>query len=896
MKRIISLAFFACIIITISGANHKFNSTVDGYIYQSGDGSNFTNANMELKKSSSFARELYLTFNVSSLSIQGKSAFLRIYCNSYDKNGSMGISVDGFEGTVPTTLKWTTKSTLPATTPASIEKSFSETDVNIYYKWDVSEFVKTMLAKGISVFSFRVYITTGNDALLKFNTAENALSKPELEISETEVIPETHNIKLSRIFDNHMVLQRNKKVSVWGQANPQKELKLTFNGQNKVTTTDVSGNWKVILDEMTAGGPFDMDITCDADTITLTDILVGDVYLAGGQSNMAFRVASLTAEARTELALDINYPNIRYYDVARIISGGVFLNESDRPWTVCNNFRIDEWSAVATYFARQIHKEEGVPIGIVGCNHGGSTADAWISPEAYTADATLNAAKIEPYTTILQYYCNPSTLYEAMLKKVIGYQLNGFIWYQGEANTYFADKYKTTFSGMIKDWRRIWNDDNLPFIFAQLSSFKPTDDPLGVSWALLREAQLKTNQTVAKTAMVVTIDVGDIANIHPTDKKTVGERFTLAAKQLIYNKNIELSGPIFDQISFSNNNAFVSFSHAANGLKSAQDTLGGFEICSNDYLYKQAKAVIVDGKMKVWNDLVQNPVAVRYAWSNGPESTTLYNTEGLPASPFRSMVEPKLTTQNIPFEEFTAYSSASYATREVKYAFNGAGMNNDGQTHGNTANSITWHSNVGNVFPYFIKVKFITPELIEKIKIWNFNWSTYLLRGVKDMDIYYSTSIDDLSSVAYTDSRWVKYQAYQLTAADGTNTYKGESLAMDFQKNVSWVGFNIRSGQGDVGGYVGLSEIQFFRKETTSVPVLEEKRIIQLKKNDVSINNNLNSPLNFGIVDFLGRTLNQKIISVGENFNLSLNNFPPSCYLIYVRNNNYSENKKIFVQ
>jgi len=878
-----------------SEVNQKFSAVSDGYIFQYGDGSNFTFANMELKKSSSYAREVYLTFDASALSIQGKSAILRIYCNSYGKNGALGISVDGFEGTIPATLNWTNKSTLPVMTRAGVEQSHTEANINVYYEWDVSAFVKALLAKNISVFSFRVYVTTGNDALLKFNTSENVAFKPELEISDTEVVAETHSIKLSRIFDNHMVLQRNKKVSIWGQANPQKELKLIFNGQNKITTTDEQGNWKVILDEMTAGGPFDMGITCDADTIALTDILVGDVYLAGGQSNMAFKVSSLTTEDRAELASDIDYPNIRYYDVARIISGSVFLNESDRPWTSCNNSRIDDWSAIATYFARQIHKEIGVPIGIIGCNHGGSTADAWISPDAYAADSNLNASKVEPYTTILQYYCNPSTLYEKMLKKVIGYQINGFIWYQGEANSNFPDKYETIFTGLIKDWRRIWSDENLPFIFAQLSSYKPTDNPEGNNWAFLREAQLKTWQKVAKTAMVVTADVGDVSNVHPTNKKAVGARFTLAVQSLVYNKSIESSGPVFVGVNFSNSIATVTFTHALNGLKSVQDTLSEFEICGSDFLYKHANAVIQDGKVKVWSDLVQNPVAVRYAWRNGPKPT-LYNTEDIPATPFRSMMEPNLTTQNIPFEDFTVYASASYTSREVKYAFNGAGINTDGQTHGNAANLTTWHSNVGKAFPYFLKLKFNTPELIDKIKIWNFNWNTYLPRGVKDMEIYYSTSSDDLSAVAYSDSRWIKYQSYQLAIADGTITYTGESFGVDFQNKVTWIGFNILSGQGDINGYVGVSEMQLFRKVTTAVPIVEDKKIIQVKNNSVTINNSLSMPLNFGLVNTMGRTLNRKMIAVGEKYYLSLSQFPQSCYFAYLQNSNYHENKKLIIQ
>lgn len=895
MRKLILMMLVLCGTFYMTAAEQKFSPIMDGYIYQSGDGSNFTFQNMELKKSSSFAREVYLSFDITALSVDGKSAFLRLYCNSYDKSAELGISVDGFEGEIPANLKWSTKGELPALVLAGAEKTFNESQINQYYEWNVSEFVKQMSGKSATKFSFRLYVTSGNDALLKFNTNEHPSFKPELVISETEVAPETHTIQLPKVFDNKMVLQRNKKVPVWGKANPVKELKLSFNGQQKTVNTDAAGNWRITLDEMTAGGAYEMEIICDNDTVKLTDVLVGDVYLAGGQSNMAFRVASLTAEARAELALDIEYPNIRYYDVARVVSGAVLLNESDRPWTACTNNRIDEWSAVATYFARQIHKEEGVPVGIIGCNHGGSTADAWISPDAYAADAALNAAKVAPYTTILQYYCNPSTLYEAMLKKVMGYQLNGFIWYQGEANAKIAKQYETIFSGLIKDWRTIWNDQNLPFIFAQLSSYKPTDDPEGTDWAVLREAQLKTAQQLNNVAMVVTADVGELNDIHPKNKKTVGVRFTLAAQKMIYGKNIESSGPIFDNVTFSNSAAYVSFTHAASGLQSAETSLSEFEICGNDFLYKSANAIIENNMVKVWSDQVQSPVAVRYAWKNGPVPT-LYNAEGLPASPFRTMIEPVMTTSHIPFTDFNVYSSASYPSREAMYAFNGAGMNNDGLTHANAVNTTTWHSNIGKAYPYFLKVKFNAPESVGKIKIWNFNWTSYLSRGAKDVDIYYSVSEDDLSSVAYTDSRWQKYNSYQLLQADGTAGYLGETFDVDFQQKVKWVGFNILSNQGDANGYVGVSEIQFFGKNTTDNPKITDKSVMQIKKNSISVNNTYDSPLNFRMVDMMGRTFSQSNIAAGELADIALDYLPKNLYLISVQNQQYVEHKKIIIQ
>lgn len=899
MRKLLILIFLVSTCFQVFASTQKFSPTQDGYIYQYGDGSNFSFANMELKKSSSFSREVYLSFDISAKNIEGKSAILRLYCNSYDKNGTIGISVDGFEGKFPTDLKWSTKEQLPTMVKAAEEETFNEENINTYYEWNVSSFVKAMLEKGVDVFSFRVYVTTGNDAMLKFNSSRTS-NKPELILDETEYNPIVHTIELPRVFDNSMVLQRGKIAPIWGTANSNKELKLTFNGQQKNVTTAANGEWRVELDAMTAGGPYEMKITCDGDEISFTDVMVGDVFLAGGQSNMAFRVASLTAEDRAELGQDIDYPNIRYFDVARIVSGGTLLNEKDRPWTVCKDARIDEWSAVATYFARQTYKEEGVPIGIVGCNHGGSPADSWISPYAYANDAELDKAKLDSYpeSSIASYYCNPSTLYKAMLKKVEGYSLKGFIWYQGEANakTTLSENYETIFTGLIKDWRRIWNDDSLPFIFAQLSSYKPTDDPEGKEWAVLREAQLNTWKNLTNTAMVVTIDVGNINDIHPKNKKTVGERFFSATQKVAYEKNAQSSGPIFNSISFDGNKAIIAFDYAENGLKSVETNLSEFEICGDDYLYQKANAKIENGKVVVWSDAIANPKAVRFAWTNGPEPT-LYNTEGFPASPFRSMIEPKVETAHIPFDDFSVFSSAAYVNRDAKYAFNGAGMNADGLTHGNAVNNVAWMSNVGKVYPYYLKVKFNKAENLDKVKIWNLNWTSYVARGVKDFDIYYSTSTDDLSGVELTDARWVKYDSYVLPIADGKNSYIGEEYDLNIGENAVWIAFNIRSCHDDVKGYVGVSEIQFFRGSTVGIGENKNDESLMLfKQNRVEVTNRLNYTLNLNIVDFLGRNLRQNKIVSGEVADFDLSSLPKNVYLLSLWNDKYSETQKIIIQ
>jgi len=193
-------------------------------------------------------------------------------------------------------------------------------------------------------------------------------------------------------------------------------------------------------------------------------------------------------------------------------------------------------------------------------------------------------------------------------------------------------------------------------------------------------------------------------------------------------------------------------------------------------------------------------------------------------------------------------------------------------------------------------VKFNALESIGKIKVWNFNWTSYLSRGVKDIDIYYSTSEEDLSSVAYTDSRWQKYNSYQLLQADGTAGYLGQTFDVDFQQKVKWVGFNILSNQGDANGYVGVSEIQFFNNNTTDNHAVVGKSIMQIKKNSISVNNTFNASLNFGVVDMMGRTFSQREIASGELADIALDHLPKNLYLISLQNQQFVEHKKIIIQ
>lgn len=449
----------------------------------------------------------------------------------------------------------------------------------------------------------------------------------------------TMPIQLPETFNNHMVLQRNRALKIWGTAPANTSLNLKFNNQDKKTVTDTAGNWQITLDPMKAGGPYKLEITAGLESLTFNDILIGDVFLAGGQSNMAYNVAWLKAEDREELYAKASNQDIRYYNVARIVSSGKLLNEKDKPWAVCQGTRINDWSAVALYFAFKLMKEINVPIGIIGCNHGGSPAEAWIGPEAYHNDPELVESRQPQHadTHYKSYYRNASTLYNAMLKKVLGYEIAGVIWYQGEDNAMKPDAYEKVFSGLIADWRKKWNNDRLPFVFAQLPAYT-AQDPTNEAWVKVRDAQFKVWQKTPGTGMVSTIDVGDLADIHPKNKKPVGERLAISMSHLLYGSKAEYSGPIFKSLKLKKNQTIISFSHSQKLVVRGSE-LTGFEICGTDKVYKPAKAVIKSGKIKVWSDEISTPISVRYAWKNDPVNPNLSNQDGLPAVPFNVMIK-----------------------------------------------------------------------------------------------------------------------------------------------------------------------------------------------------------------------------------------------------------------
>ena len=454
--------------------------------------------------------------------------------------------------------------------------------------------------------------------------------------AEERVSHDGRGLTVGSLFASGMVLQCDKPVTVWGTSEPSCEVKISFAGYDACTETDVNGQWRVVLPAMKASSEGRrMEIVSGKQKIVLEDILVGEVWLAGGQSNMAMSVRALTPGDKTEL-MSFSDSLVRYYQVMPIVGGGKVRSRPDVVWSRPDSTKMGTWSALSLYFARQLREALQVPVGIVCVAQGSSSGEAWISRE-YTAEhpeLKESFAPAFPPEKIASYYKNPHVLYERMLARVIGCPIRGFVWYQGESNADRAEYYPVVFRGVIDCWREAWGDRNLPFLFVQLPSFDKKERRTEPSWALIREAQADVARSVPYTAMAVTVDVGDPANLHPKDKKTVGYRLALVARRTVYGDRRVAVSPVYETVRFKGGRAFVRFDSGGAPLVK-KDTLKEFELCGADGIWRPAKAELKGDVVEVWSDRILRPVAVRYAWRNAT-TVSLYNKAGMPVSPFRS--------------------------------------------------------------------------------------------------------------------------------------------------------------------------------------------------------------------------------------------------------------------
>lgn len=483
------------------------------------------------------------------------------------------------------------------------------------------------------------------------------------------VTPLAAEVRLPALISDHMLLQQGVPVRIWGRAEPGEAVRVAFAGQQVGTEADAAGRWAVYLKPLAAGGPHEMTITGKS-KIVVQDVLVGEVWVGSGQSNMQWTVGR-SDNAEQEIAR-ANYPEIRLFQVKMQVAEQP-AEDTEGAWSRCSPESVKNFSAVGYFFARELHLKRRVPVGLIQSAWGGTPAQSWTSRPALEAEPALKfilddwQRVIENYPAAKEKYeqalaawkaaaaqakgegrtppapprppqgpghqNTPAGLYNAMIAPLAPYAIRGAIWYQGESNASHphAFAYRRLFRVMIEDWRRAWGLGAFPFLFVQLANFQSNG-----WWPLLRESQVEA-LGLRNTGMAVTIDIGMSKNIHPTNKQEVGRRLALAARAVAYGEDVIPSGPLYRQLTSENGRLRVWFDYAAGGLEArGGEPLNGFLIAGEDGKFVAAEARIEGDTVVVSSPEVKRPVAVRYAWADDPVTANLVNKAGLPASPFRT--------------------------------------------------------------------------------------------------------------------------------------------------------------------------------------------------------------------------------------------------------------------
>ncbi|MFZ4764077.1 MAG: sialate O-acetylesterase [Roseimicrobium sp.] len=534
------------------------------------------------------------------------------------------------------------------------------------------------------------------------------------------------DVKLPAVFTDHLVLQRGKPVAVWGTADAAEEITVSFADQSKKATAGKDGSWKASLDKLEASAePRELKVK-GKNEIVLKDVLVGEVWICSGQSNMQWTVsASLNSQQEIAAA---TFGNIRLFSVPRVPEDAPQKDiKQPQPWQVCSPETVGGFSAVGYFFGRELHKTLNVPIGLINTSWGGTRAEAWTSKPALEAVPTCKAI-ITSWEEFLKTYDvaqakaqheaaanlqkekiakikeenakpgatqqpvpqgmrafedqtksqhRPAVFFNGMIAPLVPYAVKGAIWYQGESNQRRAVQYQTLLPTMIKDWRKQWGDD-FSFYTVQLAGFgngRTWPQPVGAedTWAELQWAQFLTaTKPKFNAGIAIANDIGEERDIHPKNKQEVGRRLALQALVKDYGKKDILSGgPIFAGGTTEGARIVVNFSNGS-GLKARDGgDLKGFIICGEDKVWKPAKAKVFAGRpqVHVWNDEIKAPIAARYAWAAWSPEANLVNKDGLPAGCFRTD-KFDLSTKGVenPFNENAPAPAAPAKTNDSKAA------------------------------------------------------------------------------------------------------------------------------------------------------------------------------------------------------------------------------------
>jgi sialate O-acetylesterase len=442
-------------------------------------------------------------------------------------------------------------------------------------------------------------------------------------------------IVLAAPFRDGAVIQRGKPIPVWGKAQPGETVEVEFGGQMRKTVADEQGRWSVRLGPFAANSAPAKLTATGRDVVTVRNVLVGEVWLCSGQSNMNFPLKQ-AANAPSEIA-GADYPLIRHFVVDSAVS--------DRPlemvggeWQASSPDTAGSFTAVGYFFGRELFRKLGVPIGIMKATLGGSPIEAWLSEDALGAEPAFGvvAARwrvMRPRIEGRGFRNQPGGLYNGLIHPLEPGALAGFLWYQGEGNAERAMEYEKLFLTMIRQWRRDFQQGDLPFIFAQLPNFAPTNDLTGQSWAWLRAAQAAA-LSLPHVGMAVTIDIGDNAALHPANKQDVGRRLALVALAKVYGLPVGDTGPTFAGMEPVGAELRIRFKQA-DGLRFVGDPGRVFELAGDDRKFVPAVGRIDGETVIVSAPDVTQPVAVRFSWRNAP-AAHLVNRGGLPAAPFRT--------------------------------------------------------------------------------------------------------------------------------------------------------------------------------------------------------------------------------------------------------------------
>tara|TARA_Y100000588_G_scaffold371969_1_gene443982 strand:- start:12116 stop:13687 length:1572 start_codon:yes stop_codon:yes gene_type:complete len=494
----------------------------------------------------------------------------------------------------------------------------------------------------------------------------------------------TANLALPSIFGDHMVLQRNQENRVWGWGEEGEKVSVSINGQKHSTKANKKGRWEITLKPMTAGGPYKMKIDGYKNEFYFDDILVGEVWICSGQSNMQWNVHK-TDSAELDI-ITANYPEIRLISVPQV---GTHKAKDDfnGQWARCTPDLVKDFSAVGYFFGKRLYHALNVPIGLIDNAWGGSAADAWIRRDAlednerydelmawwenyentYDDDIAQAQRRVEQKTfnetlkawrdngsqgqrpraprNLLYGNQRPGNIYNGVLHPTIGYGIRGAIWYQGESNASRAYQYRDLFPLLIQHWRDEWEQGNFPFYYVQLADFRGEEsEPGNADWPELREAQSMTMERLVNVGQAVIIDIGEGRDIHPRNKQMVANRLARWALARDYGFEIQYQSPTYQSMKAEGNKIILSFDHVGQGLYSFDTPEPqGFSIAGKDKKFVWADAEISSpNEVTVWSDQVSKPVAVRYAWANNPVCN-MYSRDGLPMTPFRTDKWPGVT-------------------------------------------------------------------------------------------------------------------------------------------------------------------------------------------------------------------------------------------------------------